>query len=175
MSDFLRPRESQHARPPYHHQLVEFTQTLAYRVGDANLLATRWGPIPLHCMQSNCVVPIKHISSLDLLEWTLESLQQDCHKTRRTLMSPQERKIDWCTPNQLKVKHISPLLNPLPSLIPHHIQQVSWHPFQQSRHSLRQPSQVYRNISFSKAKGWITRAPHIVWRWELIPCLRMKR
>ena len=23
-------------------------------------------------------------------------------------MSPQERKIDWCTPNQLKIKHISP-------------------------------------------------------------------
>ena len=22
-------------------------------------------------------------------------------------MSPQERKIDWCTPNQLKMKHIS--------------------------------------------------------------------
>ena len=26
---------------------------------------------------------------------------------RRTLMSPQECKIDWCTPNQLKMKHIS--------------------------------------------------------------------
>ena len=35
------------------------------------------------------------------------------------------------------------------------------------------PSQVYRNINFSKATGWKTRAPHIVWRWELIPCLRM--
>ena len=27
------------------------------------------------------------------------------------LMSPQERKIDWCTPNQHKMKHISPSLN----------------------------------------------------------------
>ena len=26
--------------------------------------------------------------------------------------TPQERKIDWCTPNQLKMKHISPSLNP---------------------------------------------------------------
>ena len=53
--------------------------------------------------------------------------------------------------------------------------QVSWHPLQQTRVSLRHPSQVYRNINFSKATGWKTRAPHIVWRWELIPCLRMKR
>ena len=66
----------------------------------------------LHCMQSNCVFPIKHIRSLDLLDWTLESPLKHCHKTRRTLMSPQERKIDWCTPNQLKMKHISPSLNP---------------------------------------------------------------
>ena len=55
------------------------------------------------------------------------------------------------------------------------IQQVSWHPLQQSRDFLKHPSQVYRNINFSKATGWKTRAPHIVWRWELIPCLRMKR
>ena len=75
-------------------------------------LATRWGPIPMLCMQRNCVFPIKHIRSFDLLHWTLESPQQDCHKTRRTLMSNQERKIDWCTPNQLKMKHISPSLNP---------------------------------------------------------------
>ena len=48
-------------------------------------LATRWVPIPLHCMQSNCVFPIKHLRSLDLLDWTAESPQQHCHKTRRTL------------------------------------------------------------------------------------------
>ena len=43
---------------------------------------------------------------------TLESPQQHCHKTTRTLMSPQERKIDWYTANQLKMKHISTSLNP---------------------------------------------------------------
>ena len=42
---------------------------------------------------------------------------------------------------------------------------------QQSRDSLRHPSQVYRNINFSKATGWKTRASDIVWWWELIPCL----
>ena len=73
---------------------------------------TRWGPFPVHCMQSNCVFPNKHIRILDLLDWTLESPQQDCHKARRTLMSPQERKIDWCTPNQLRMQHISASLNP---------------------------------------------------------------
>ena len=48
-------------------------------------------------------------------------------------------------------------------------------PLQQDRDSLRHPSQVYRNINFSKATGWKTREPHIVWRWKLIPSLRMKR
>ena len=50
-----------------------------------------------------------------------------------------------------------------------------WHPLPQSRDSLRHPSEVYGNINFSKATGWKTRAPHIVWRWQLIPRLRMKR
>ena len=36
MSDSLRPRESQHARPPpVHHQRPEFTQTHVHRVSDA--------------------------------------------------------------------------------------------------------------------------------------------
>ena len=52
---------------------------------------------------------------------------------------------------------------------------MAWHPLQQSRHSLRHPSQVYRNINFSKARGWKIRGTNIVWRWELIPCLRLNR
>ena len=35
MSDSVRPHESQHARPPVHHQLPEFSQTHVHRVGDA--------------------------------------------------------------------------------------------------------------------------------------------
>jgi len=35
LSDSLRPHESQHARPPVHHQLPEFTQTHVHWVGDA--------------------------------------------------------------------------------------------------------------------------------------------
>ena len=35
MSNALRPHESQHARPPVHHQLLEFTQTHVHWVSDA--------------------------------------------------------------------------------------------------------------------------------------------
>ena len=35
VSDSLRPHESQHARPPVHHQLPESTQTHVHQVGDA--------------------------------------------------------------------------------------------------------------------------------------------
>ena len=35
VSDSLQPHESQHARPPVHHQLPEFTQTHVHRVSDA--------------------------------------------------------------------------------------------------------------------------------------------
>ena len=35
VSDSLRPHESQHARPPVHHQPPEFSQTHLHRVGDA--------------------------------------------------------------------------------------------------------------------------------------------
>ena len=34
-SDSLRPHESQHARPPCHHQLPEFTQIHVHQIGDA--------------------------------------------------------------------------------------------------------------------------------------------
>ena len=35
MSESLRPHESQYARPPWHYQLQEFTQTHVHQVGDA--------------------------------------------------------------------------------------------------------------------------------------------
>ena len=35
MSDSLQPHESQHARPPCHHQLPEFTQIHVHQVSDA--------------------------------------------------------------------------------------------------------------------------------------------
>ena len=56
--------------------------------------------------------PIKHVRSLDLLHGTPESPQQHCHKSRRTLMSPQECKIPRCTTNQLEMNPDSPALAP---------------------------------------------------------------
>ena len=35
MSDSLQPHESQHPRPPCHHQILEITQTHVHRVSDA--------------------------------------------------------------------------------------------------------------------------------------------
>ena len=56
--------------------------------------------------------PIKHVRSLNVLDGTPESPQDHCHKMRRPLMSTQECKIAWCTPNQLEMKPISPSLAP---------------------------------------------------------------
>ena len=58
--------------------------------------------------------PNTHVSSLVLLDWITENPQEHCHKTRRTLMSPQEWKIARCTPNQIEVKPIYPALAPQP-------------------------------------------------------------
>ena len=136
-------------------------------------LAARWGPIPLHCVLRSSVFPIKDIRNLNFPDWTKKNPQEHCQNKRRTLISPQECKIDWCNPNKLKMTHTSHSLNPRPSRIPHHIQQLAWYPLKHSRDSLRHPSQVYRNINFSKATRWKIRAPHIIWRWELIPFFRL--
>ena len=64
-------------------------------------LATRWGPIPLHFVLRSSAFPNKDIRNLDFPDGTEENPQEHCHDKIRTLMSPQECKIDWCTPNQL--------------------------------------------------------------------------
>ena len=50
VSDSLWPHESQHTRPPVHHQLPEFTQTHVHRVSDAiqssHLLSSPSPPAP---------------------------------------------------------------------------------------------------------------------------------
>ena len=76
-------------------------------------------------MQSNSVFPINHLRSVDLLDGIPESPQEPFHKTRRTLMSPQECKIAQFTPNQLEMKTYYSALAPEPSRIPHHRQQVA--------------------------------------------------
>ena len=60
-----------------------------------------------------------------MLDGTPESTQENCHKTRGTLLSPQECKIAWYTPSQLEMKPISPSLTPELSRVPHHTEQVA--------------------------------------------------
>ena len=54
--------------------------------------------------------PIKNVRSLNVLDGTPESPQENCHKSRGTLLSPQECKIAQCTTSQLEMKPISPSL-----------------------------------------------------------------
>ena len=131
--------------------------------------------IPLHCVQSNALFPIKHVRSLDLLDGTTESPPKVPHKSRRTLISPQDCEIARCRPNQLEMKTNSPSLASEQVRIPHHTGQLAWLPLDNSRDSLRHPSQVYRNTNFSTGTRGKLHAPHIISRRELIPRILLKR
>ena len=52
---------------------------------------------------------------------------------------------------------------------------MAWLPLGNYRNSLRHQSKVYMNINFCTATRGKLHAPHIVPRWELIPCLWLKR
>ena len=75
-------------------------------------------PIPLHCVQSNSLFPIKQVRSLDLLDGTTERSREIPQKSRRTLMSLQEYEIHRGSPNQLKIKPYVPALAPEQLLFP---------------------------------------------------------
>ena len=64
----------------------------------------------MHCVQSNALLPIKLVRSLDLLDGTTESPPEIPHKSRRILMSPKECEIVWYSPNQLEMMTNSPAL-----------------------------------------------------------------
>ena len=52
---------------------------------------------------------------------------------------------------------------------------MAWLPWENYRDSLIHTAQVYMNIHYSTAAWRKFNAPHIVSRWELIPCLWKKR
>ena len=118
---------------------------------------------------------IKQLRSLGLLDGTTESPPEIPHKSRRTLMSPQECEIVRCSPNQLEMMINFPALASEQCPIPHRTGQLAWLPLGNSRDSLRHPSQVYRNTSFNTGTQGKLHAPHIVWRRELIPRILLKR
>ena len=131
--------------------------------------------MPLHCMQSNSLFPIKQVRSFDLLDGTTESPPEIPHKSRRTLISLQECEIAQGSPNQLEMRTNSPILASEQSLVPHHTGQVALLPLGNSRDSLRHPSQVYRNTNLCTGTRRKLHALHIVLRRELIPRILLKR
>ena len=71
------------------------------------------------------LVPIKQVSSLDLLDGTTESSPEILHKWRGTLMSLQECEIAQCSPSQLKMMADSPALASEQSPVPHYTGKVA--------------------------------------------------
>ena len=84
-----------------------------------------------------------------MLDGTTESPREIPHKSKRTLMSPQERKIARCSLNQLEMTTNSPALASEQCAVSHPMGQLAWLPLGNSRDSLRNLSQVYRNTSLS--------------------------
>ena len=72
------------------------------------------------------------------------------------------------------MKPTSPSFAPSLSRVAQHTVQVAWLPWGIDRDSLRHPSQVDMNINISTATRGMLHAPHIIPRWELIPCLWLK-
>ena len=58
------------------------------------------------------VMPIRDVRNLDFTDGTEENPQEHCHNKRRTLMSPQEHKIDRCASSQFEMRPISLALAP---------------------------------------------------------------
>ena len=89
-------------------------------------------------------------------------------------MSPQECEIAQCRPNQLEMMTKSPALASEQCPIPHHRGQLAWLSLGNSRDSLRHPSQVYRNTTFSIGTRGKLHATHITSRRELIHRILLK-
>ena len=129
----------------------------------------------MHCVQSNALFPIKQVRCLDLLDGTTESPPEIPHKSRWTLMSPQECEIARCSPNQLEMMTDSSALASEQCPTPHHAGQLAWLHLGNSRDSLRHPSQVSRNTNFRTGTRGKLHTPHIISRRELIPRILLRR
>ena len=110
-----------------------------------------------------------------MLDVTTESPPEIPHKSRRTVMSPQECEIDQCSPNEVEKTTNTPALASEQCPIPHHTGQLAWLPLGNTGDSLRHPSQVYRNTNFSTGTRGKLHALHIILRRELIPRILLKR
>ena len=108
-----------------------------------------------------------------MLDGTKESPPDVPKKSRRTLMSPQEFQIARCSPNQLEMTTNSPALASEQCPIPDHTGRLAWLHLGNSRDSLRHPSQVSRNTSFSLGLRGKLHALHIVsWRADSLDSIK---
>ena len=99
-----------------------------------------------------------------MLDGTKESPPEIPTKHRRTLMRPQKCQIARGSPNQLEMTTNSPALASEQCPIPDHTGRLAWLPLGNTRGSLRHPSQVYRNTSFTLGTRGKVHALHIVSR-----------
>ena len=90
-------------------------------------------------------------------------------------MSPQECEIALCSPNHLEMTTNSPALSSEQCPIPLHMGRLAWLHLDNSRDSLRHPSQVYANKNLSTGTREKLHAPHIVSRREVIPKILLER
>ena len=85
---------------------------------------------------------IQHEKKLDLLDGTPESLQDQPHKSRVTLMSPKECEIVRCNPKQFEMTPDSPVLDLVQSPVPHPTRHVACLTLGNYSDSLIYPSQI---------------------------------
>ena len=110
-----------------------------------------------------------------MLDGTTESPPEITHKSRKTLMSPQEVEIARGSIYQIEMMTNSTALASEQCPIPHHTGQLAGLPLGNSRDSRRHSSQVYRNTNFSTGTRGKLNGPHIFSRRELIPRILLKR
>ena len=70
-----------------------------------------------------------------MFDGTPQNPQEQCHKSRSTLMSPKECEIVRCMPNQLEMKPDFHALDPEPSCVPHQTRQEACLPLGNARDS----------------------------------------
>ena len=90
-------------------------------------------------------------------------------------MSLQECEIARGSPNQLEMMPGYPALAPEQSPVLYQTRKSASVPLGNSRDSLRHPSQIYKNVSFSTGSREKLHAPHIFSGRELIPRILLKR
>ena len=128
---------------PRHNSRIytRFTATTREKRWDIPL-SERWGTIPLHCVLSNSMFPIKHIRNLDLLDVNPENTQEQPHKSRMTLKSPKECETVRCNRNQFETTPDSTVFDLGQSPVPQHTRQLDCLILGNYRDSMIYPSQI---------------------------------